>query len=99
MKKKLFISQPMANRTEEEIKFEKEKIIEEVRKIYGDIDVIDSYIEDSPEDASGIWYLAKSIEMLDEADIVYFAYGWQLNRGCIIEHEVCKRYDKTIIKD
>ena len=42
--KKLFISQPMVDRTDEEIFKERETAIAEARKILGeDIEVIDSY--------------------------------------------------------
>ena len=37
-------------------------------------------------------YLAKSIELLDQADMVYFAKGWESARGCKIEHLVAHEY-------
>ena len=37
---KLFISQPMRDKTYEEIKAEREKIIKEVTKVFGDVEVI-----------------------------------------------------------
>lgn len=40
---KLFISQPMRDKTDEEIKEEREKIIKEVEKLFGEVEVIDSF--------------------------------------------------------
>ena len=42
---KLFISQPMRDKTDEEIKAEREKIIKEVEKLFGEVEVIDSFFE------------------------------------------------------
>lgn len=39
-----------------------------------------------------VWYLAKSIEVLCEVDAVFFCKGWENARGCILEHEICKKY-------
>ena len=42
-------------------------------------------------------YLAKSIELLADADIVYFANGWQEARGCKIEHDCVIAYGTAYI--
>lgn len=98
--KKLFISQPMRGKTDEEILKEREEAIEEAKKIYGkDIEVIDSFFQNAPVDAKPLWFLGKSIELLSTADAVYFAEGWEKTRGCIIEHECAVRYGIPILKD
>ena len=43
-----------------------------------------------------MYYLAKSIEAMSEADIVIFANGWEETRGCRIEFEIAKQYGKEI---
>lgn len=93
--KKLFISQPMRGKTEEEILGEREKVIKAVEKYYGnEIEIIDSYFEDyDPKNGCiPLKYLAKSLELLADADIVFFCRGWDTARGCIIEHQCSVEY-------
>lgn len=98
--KKLFISQPMRGKSNEEIKFARNEAVVRARNIAKEeVVVIDSFFEDAPVDAKPLWFLGKSIELLAQADYVYFAEGWDNARGCIIEHECASRYGLTIIKD
>lgn len=97
--KKLFISQPMIGKTDEEIKTERAEIIKRVSKKFGGVKVIDSFIEENaPENFNaGLWYLGKSLEFLATADCAYFAEGWQDYRGCKIEHECAVQYGIDIV--
>lgn len=97
--KKLFISQPMRDKTDEEIKIERAKIIDAVIKEYGEVEVIDSFFENAPHDAKPLWFLAKSLELLATADIAFFAEGWKEYRGCKIEHECGAQYGIEIVCD
>lgn len=93
--KKVFVSLPMNGRTDEEILKEREDCFERAKDILGeDAELIDTFIkEDPPEGCNiGLWYLAKSLELMASADIVYLAPGWTEARGCIIEHECAVRY-------
>ncbi len=91
--KRLFISQPMNGRTDEEIKEERKKILQEVtEQLKEPVEEIDSFFEKAPHDAQPLWFLAKSLELLSTADIAYFADGWENARGCRIEHECAKEY-------
>ena len=91
--KKLFISQPMNGKSDEEILREREKSIEEAKKALGeDVEVIDSFFKSAPADARPLWFLGKSLELLSTADIAYFAQGWEKARGCRIEHECTVEY-------
>lgn len=53
---KIFISQPMRNKTDEEIHAEREKAIKDCETFCGcfgaELNVIDSIIEDAPDDAT-----------------------------------------------
>lgn len=92
--KKLFISQPMNGRSDEEIKEERERILLEVAKeVKEPVEVIDSFFENAPHDAKPLWFLGKSIELLAGADVVYFAKGWRNARGCRIEHACAAEYN------
>lgn len=96
--KKLFISQPMKDKTDEEIKAVRIKAIEEAKKKLGeDVEVIDSFFESAPHDAKPLWFLGKSFELLSNADAVYFAEGWSNYRGCKMEHLAAEEYDIMII--
>jgi hypothetical protein len=99
--KKLFISQPMKGKTNEEIKAEREKVIASVKGALGeDVEVIDSFFEDAPHDATPLWFLGKSLQLLSTADIAYFAEGWEDARGCKIEHQCADEYGiPSIIED
>lgn len=98
--KKLFISQPMKNKSEEEILRERKKAIVKAEEILNEeVEVIDSYFKDFKPNANPLHYLAHSISFLADADVVYFVPGWKNSRGCRIEHQCAKEYDKTIIYD
>lgn len=92
---KVFISQPMRDKTDAEIKEERERIIDACKNKYGEIDVIDSFFESAPHDAKPLWFLGKSFELLSTADIAVFAKGWKEARGCKLEFEACKEYGIT----
>lgn len=97
--KKLFISQPMRGRTDEEILAERNKAIETVKDIIGeDVEAIDSFFGMAPTDVKPLWYLGKSIELMSSADYVYFCAGWEDARGCRIEHECAVQYGIDIIE-
>ena len=97
---KLFISQPMRDRTDEEILAERNAAVEAVKKELGtDVEVLDTFFADAPTDKKPLWFLAKSIELLDEADAVYFCSNWESARGCRIEHLCATSYGVKILND
>lgn len=98
--KKLFISQPMKDKADDEILKEREKAIADARKYLGeDVEVIDSFFKDAPHDAKPLWFLGKSLELLSTADIAYFTKGWDSARGCKIEHDCAVAYDINVIEN
>lgn len=86
--RKLFISQPMNGLTDECIKKKRDELSNE----YFTYEVIDSFFEGAPHDASPLWCLGESIKLLGTADLVVFAKGWEKKRGCRIEHAVAVEY-------
>lgn len=96
---KVFISQPMKDKTDEEIKTERNYLIDCVKKKYGDnVEVIDSYFEGAPHDAKPLWFLGESIKKLAEADVAVFAKNWEKARGCKIEHTCALEYGVEIVE-
>ena len=97
---KVFISQPMKGKTNEEIKAERRRLIGKVRALYGDdIEIIDSFFENAPADASPLWFLGKSLELLATADVAAFARGWRDARGCRIENICAIEYGIEVVED
>lgn len=101
---KVFISQPMNGRSEETIVEEREEIIRVVKEYYdkicgeSDVEILDTFFEDFEvkEGAGPIWYLGKSVMMMDKADIVVFGNNWALARGCNFEHDIAVEYGKQV---
>ena len=74
---KLFISQPMAGKTDKEILDERERVLCNVKELFPDkeIEVIDSFFQNAPADARPLWFLGKSLELLSTADIISARIG------------------------
>lgn len=98
--KKLFISQPMRGLTDEEILDARAKAIRSAEAEVGEpVEVIDSFFEGAPVDAKPLWYLGESLKKLAEADVAYFAPGWEKARGCKIENICAIEYGiETVIE-
>lgn len=93
--KRVFISQPMNGKSDEEIKAERDKAVEYTKTKFGDnIEILDSFIDEDnpPFTNAGLWYLGKSLLILSEADVAYFISGWEEARGCMLEHECAIKY-------
>lgn len=98
--KKLFISQPMKGKSDEDILAERQKAIKSAEAKIGEaVEVIDSFFQEAPVDAKPLWYIGKSLELLASADIAYFAKGWQDARGCKIENTCAIEYGIPVIED
>ena len=93
---KIMISQPMRDKTEQQIRDERKEIVQGIKEL-GD-EVIDTiFTEEAPKDCdTGIYFLAKSIESIGKVDAVYFMRGWEKARGCKIEHQVAVEYGKKL---
>ena len=101
---KLFISQPMQGRSNEEIEAERKAAIDSVMRHYPgeEIEVIDSFFKDKQEPdgvAPGLWFLGESIKLLSTAHVAYFCNGWENARGCRIENEAAIAYGLDVIED
>ena len=98
--KRLFISQPMNGKTDEEILSVREKAIKSAERSLGEpVEVIDSFFQNAPHDAKPLWFLGKSLELLSTADVVYFTKDWEAARGCRIENQCAIDYGIDVIED
>lgn len=94
---KIMISQPMNGKSDTEILEERQSLKTQLES--QGYEVVDTFITEEINDSGdnlGIRYLAKSIEFIAQVDGLIFLPGWQEARGCVIEHEVARRYGKWI---
>ena len=92
---KVFISQPMGGKTDEQIRQERAALVMRLEEC-GDT-VVDSVFPDTPKDGNiPLRYLAKSIDLIAGVDKVIFMPGWEAARGCKIEHDCCAAYGVEI---
>lgn len=98
---KIYVSMPMAGMAMGDILKKRAEHIEDAAKKAGLYDtetvIVDSMVEDADK-LDPLVCLARSIETMAAADIVYFAPGWDKARGCRIEHECAVAYGKTVIE-
>lgn len=98
--KKLFISQPMAGKSNEEIKAERDRAIENAKRVLNDdVEVVDSFFENCLEGEHSeeikhvpVLYLGEAIKKLAEAEVAYFTRGYFEARGCKMEMQIAEAY-------
>lgn len=91
---KVFLIQPMGDRSDEEILRERNKIVSRI--VSQGHEVIDSFITEYPtHDVQNysVYFLGESIKMMSEADAVFAMKGWSEARGCNIEMTIAETYD------
>lgn len=102
---KAMISQPMAGKTDEEIKETRKKAIkvleEKGYKIVNTLFTDDWYSKEKMKQRGVVQiplcFLAKSLENMSLCHAAYFCKGWEKARGCRIEHEAAREYGLVII--
>lgn len=101
-KLKVFISQPMKDRTKEELIEERLEIIKYLNFRYG----VDNYeiINPLPDkmknlttDKARLKALSKSINILADADLCVCTSGWMYASGCKVERLCCTEYHIEIM--
>lgn len=98
---KVFISQPMRGKTDEEILAVREKAIVTVKRSFKgeEVEVLDSFFKEHTDESNPLEFLACSIALLGKADIAYFTKGWEQARGCRIENQCAIEYGIGIIEE
>jgi len=103
--KKAMLSQPMAGKTEEEIRTARDKAIKALEaQGYEIINTLftDEWYSNEKMVERGVvqiplCFLAKSLENMSLCHTAYFCKGWEATRGCKIEHDAAKAYGLEII--
>ena len=102
---KAMLSQPMAGKTEQEIKETREKAIKALEnmgyEIVNTLFTDDWYSKENMEKRGVVQiplcFLAKSLENMSLCHVAYFCKGWEKARGCKIEHDAAVAYGLKII--
>lgn len=89
---KIFISQPMAGKSREQILEERKGLVRNLES--GGDTVADSVIASTPPEGAkeALWYLGASLMQMATCDGVFFMEGWEQARGCRIEHAAAEAY-------
>ena len=105
MSKKAMLSQPMAGKSDEEIRATRDRAIDALES--AGYEVVNTLFTDewySRENMKKrgvvqipLCFLAKSIGNMSLCHAAYFCKGWEKARGCRIEHEIAKAYGLEII--
>jgi hypothetical protein len=106
--KKVFLSQPMKGKTDEEIDKRRIEAISWINdRVIENKDeswmLIKTKFDDDydicqlPEDRKGLFFLARSLGQMVNADLIVMVDDWENYRGCRIEHETAKSYNIPII--
>ena len=94
---KVFISQVMRDKTEEEILTERNLAIDKVKKIFPnrEVEIIDSYFEDyNPTGGSiPLKYLSKAVDKVVLTEVsTYTARGCKIEHQCAVEYGINRIY-------
>ena len=103
--KTVMLSQPMAGKSDEEIKTTREKAAKALEakgfNVLNTFFTNEWHSKEKMEERGVVQipvsFLAKSLESMSLCHAVYFCKGWESARGCRIEHEVAKAYGLEII--
>lgn len=102
---KAMISQPMAGKTEEEIRATREKAVKVLEQQgYEVVDTffVDEWASKENMEKNGVVniplrFLAKSLEYMSKCHAVYFCRDWDKTRGCLVEHQTALMYGLNTI--
>lgn len=98
---KIYIVQPMSGKTTYEIMEERETAVRRAKKEFGiDAEIIETFFDDY-NPISGcipLKHLAKSLELLADADVAYFCKGWSNYRAGRMEYLCASNYNIKIMK-
>ena len=102
---KAMISQPMANKTEQEItetRKHAKNVLEALGYEFVNTRFTDEWYSSESIKECGVeniplCFLAKSLENMSKCHAVYFCKGWEKTRGCKLEHDVAQAYGVKII--
>lgn len=91
--KNVFISVGMKGRTEEEIEKEITEMAESIKRIFGDVNVIDNFDCEIPEGNNDrLYQLGEAIKKLGNCQFVVTGKNYENYHGCCVEVCTAKEY-------
>lgn len=101
MIKYAMISQPMQNKTKEQIIEERSKVTSQLNNMgYVVLDTVFEYISQEAQEANvlsaPLFYLGKALEAMSLCDLVVFMPEWEDARGCRVELRAALEYEIQI---
>lgn len=100
LSKTVFISQPWKGKSVTDILIlvKRQDAIDKAKEMLGDdIVVVYSLLEKNAE--RPLTRLAEDISSMANADVVFFAKGWENDTRCVIEHECAEKYGIQIVEE
>ena len=98
---KVFISQPMRGRSQDEIEEERDELFADVACMLAekgeDCREVPSYLPTVAEQMGELYCLGASIQLLADADVAVFAKGWEKSRRCRVERECAELYGVEVV--
>lgn len=99
----IFLSLPLADRTEEEIRMDILGMKERAKEMFpeDELDFIESQIDEEPPEGCrpSVYFLARKIELASYADLVIFNEKWKESRDCVVLKTVADKYQiKSIVE-
>ncbi|MBQ7220777.1 MAG: hypothetical protein IJS28_07350 [Synergistaceae bacterium] len=93
---KIFVSMPMRDLFEDEIRSRQETLLKKVGEYLGKpVMLVETFINDGK--LTALECLGELIKRMAGADWVLFASGWETARGCKIEMACALQYNKKIL--
>ena len=94
---KLFVSIPIHGRSDEEVLHDMKQYVTKCEDIIQKplllVDTL-SHVPPVYLKPDRLWYLGQSISLMDKADYICFAEGWNKAKGCQVEREVVRLYGR-----
>ena len=96
---KVFVSLPMGDKSDEEIRRDQISMARIAVPPGVEYEVIDTLLE-APEDCKnpGVWYIAESLKLMVDADLVVIDKYWRNYNGCRVEHMVASLYGIPVVE-
>lgn len=97
--KTIYISQPREGRSWQDFELEADMIKDELDKKYGKCNTYYSNFRLTKDTSLIVIEFGNAIYNLIGSKCAYFASGWEKDKSCRIEHDICEAYGIEILKD
>ena len=96
---RVFVSLPMGDKSVEEIRRDQISMARIAIPPGTGYEVVDTLLE-VPKDCKnpGVWYIAESLKLMADADLVVIDKYWRKYNGCRVEHIVANLYDIPVVE-